>query len=242
MKGFFNRRVAPVWGVLWGCIGFGLQLWLQKTGLDASGLYIRNHIAAVLSFSLIPLALGTLLLCIRPLKGIRKTQDALPENVPSGFLSLAAAALLLFSGIRGTSLKPTGLETLRVWGTLLCGITIGAAGILSLMKKKVPFGIYAAIALFLILYVVGGHRIWSAEPQVSVFLFPLLAGAFLLISAYQQAALAAGCGHSALSTFFHAGAVYFCLTTLPQNGVFYCGMALWLLAQCPLPLLTEDRP
>lgn len=242
MKKIFTLRTAPLWAILWSCLGLGFQLWLKNSGLDAKGLYITNHPAAILSFSLILPALVTLMLCVRPLKTLRKGNDPLPAP-PSAVLSFFSAAVLLYCGIRGFGNDTTGLETVQNWGILLCALAVGAAGVFSLTQKAVPFGIYAAITLCFILFVVGSHRTWSAAPQIHIFLFPLLACAFLLLNAYQQTALAANCGHRAFDTLLNALALFFCLTALPLSGTFFGGAALWILAQqWPLLSAAGDRP
>lgn len=231
MKKVFNYRRAPLWALLWGVLGFVFQYLLQRTGLDHKGLYITDHPAAVCSFVLIPFAMTTFWLCCRPLKKQRKACESLPQKTPSPILGFAAAALLLFCGFSDLSGATEGLATLRILGAILCGLVIAVLSYLSLTKKKLPFGLYATIALLLIMFVVGNHRHWAAEPQVLVFFFPLMACIFLLLSAYQYAALAAGCGSRRLCCLFSSAGLYFCMTFLPQGGAFYGSMSLWLLAQ-----------
>lgn len=229
MKKFFNLHTATYWTMAFGALGYLAQDWLQQTGIDATGLYITRHPAATVSFLLIPVVLGLLYLCCQPLNKTGEAFSFSPSRL-YGLLGILAFCVLFVSGIRAFDTDASKFQQLCAWSKLLSGLCVGIITGISLTGKKPSYLLHAFLTLLLILIMVTNYRSWSSEPQLLVYFFPLMATAFLLLAGYQRTALAAGYGNSRIFCFFDLTGLFFCLMALPTGGIFFGGMAFWLLA------------
>lgn len=238
MKKLFNQYLVPCWAILFGGLGYGVQLWLQQSGLDEKGLYISGHIAAVLSFVLIPIALGILALSAKPFK--KAPKEALPAACPFlRFAGFIAAAVLLFHGITGIMAGISGLEGVFALFSFPCAVLMATATGLHLAGKKPSYLLYAGITVYLLLFFSNSYRHWSADPQLLNYFFPLIATVFSLLASYQRTCIAAGEGNKNTTLFFWYGALFFCLMALPTGNILIGGILFWLLADGYLPVREE---
>lgn len=230
MKKFLNLNTAPFLTMALGGLGLLTQQWLQQTGIDEKGLYISGHPAAAISFLFVPVALGILLFCCWPLAKKAGQHNGFPPSRLYGLLGILAFCVLCVHSIRELGAESTGFARICAWSKLLCGLCVGLITALSLAGKKPSYLFHAALTLFLIMIMVANYRAWSCETQLLVYFFPLMATAFMLLAGYQRTALAAGSGNHRVFCFMNMGGLFFCLMALPTGGLFFGGMAFWLLA------------
>lgn len=217
---------VPVAGIL-GALA-RRALYLSADG--RTGLLPYGH-AAQLILSLISLlAIAIIVLSCIPLKQANKYLFNFPAS-PIGAVGFgAAAAGMLVTGIGELILGGDGLAT-------ACALlSLPTAGILGFLahcrfrgqKPSVIFGL--GLCIYFMVFLVCRYRVWSANPQLEDYVFPLLASVCLLLASYQTAAFAVDSGSRRLYTAWRLAAGYFCLVSLPNcpSPVFYAAMAIWM--------------
>ena len=236
--------LAPVIGVVSALIGLYLQLWLQRAGFDEKGLLLPGHPATVTSMILMALVFAGAWLCLRPLTGEGFYEDLQPASPLAAIGCLAAAGAAGLEGLRLLQNRADILDTLigvlGVIGTLCMGI----AAWLRLKGKRPPVYLHGSLCLFLLLYLVNSYRTWNTQTQSLQFLFPLLALAFLGLTAYHRAALDGDAGNRRHFTFFQTGTVFLCGCAAPTgNRAFFLLLALWAVtASCNLTPIPQPNP
>ena len=112
------------------------------------------------------------------------------------------------------------------------GLVMFYSAFLKLCRKRLPYWLPAMLAVVLMLDTVAQCQAWGTEPQLQVYFFPLMASVFLILSAYQKTAYAAGRGNPKLLAFFSQSALFFCCLSLdtPQWPLF-AGMLFWAAVQ-----------
>ena len=101
------------------------------------------------------------------------------------------------------------------------------------------------ICLFFAFYMVGNTQIWSAQPQIEKYLFPMFACVTLSLGGYYRATFDANMSKRKPLLFFSLLALHFCISALPGNDDpwFYAAGAFWALSAIPTiypPKYTED--
>ena len=237
--------LAPVIGVFGALMYLCLQLWMLRSAVDARGLLITSHPTAVVSVLLPALALVGLFLCLRPLTGNGFYEDLQPASPLAAVGCFAAAlatapeAIKLFTAGQG--------DLLQTVGTVLGALAVLAmiiAGILRLLGKRPPAPLHGSLCLYLLVFLVNSYREWNTETQILRFFAPLLALAFLALTAYHRAALDGNSGNRRSFTFFQCGAMLFCGGAAAiSHSFFFLLLALWAAtAVCNLTPIPQPAP
>lgn len=245
-----KNLTLPKW-ILPGCIaagfaGYLLQLWLALTGIDEKGLLIAEHPANAMVFILTGIVLVGLFLWLR--RPLRKLSYAklFPASLPAAagcWIAAVGIALTIFH-------EPTGPLDRFALVSLLTGVAAIAAlvflGLRRWQGQRPHPALHSVVTLYLVLHLVSQYRFWSAETQLQVYFFPLMASVFLMLSTYHRATVDAGFGSLSTYLFFHYGALFLSLTAVcGQSPSFYMTMSLWLaLADCrpQPPVSTMSLP
>lgn len=239
----------PLFTLLAGLAGFFLRLWLFRTGIDDKGLLTADHPASTLVWVLTAITLPVLALCVRPLAPDTKYSQLFPANMWAGLGCILAAAGILYVNLRDLLLRQDAITVV----TLILGL-VAAAGLLILgycrwQGKRPSFWLQSAVTVYFMLHLVSQYRLWSSEPQLQVYFFPLLASVFLMVTAYHGAVLdAQKKGNRRWYVFSNQAALFFCCLSLQGiSWPFYLAMALWLATnlcslkpQAALPAQNEE--
>ncbi len=227
MKRFLKPGILP-WFTL-GCGGLGLvlRIWLYS-GVDHKGLLPVGHLGSALAYILTALVFGVLFLCVRQLN----PEGEYTRLFPAGFMG-AMGCVAGASGILAAAVcQYVSGDVLSLLSVILGFAAFGCLGKIGLhrLQGSRP-SVYAhmLVTVFLLFYTVGRCRGWGSEPQVQIYIFPLLACIFLMLTGYYQSALGA-CKNCIRQLVFCSQAAVFCccLSLNGEHPLFYMGMILYL--------------
>lgn len=244
MKNIFNSKLLPIFVTLLGLIGFLLRLWTLGDGPDAEGLYAAAPLAWVLLW-IVTAAVPVLIIAITWwLREPGKYSDNFPPSPIAatgtvlGALGILVTAIGHLSNNQETFAFITGLLGLVAGGLLI------AAAFARLKGSRPSFFCHASVCLFFAVQIFYQCRLWSNEPQITVFLFRFLAQVCVMLAAYQLCAFDADLGRRRPSLFWSLMSVYLCLLAMGdnQNLLFYGCMAIWLLTNlCSLRPIKKRK-
>ena len=228
MNNSLHRGIFPWFALFTGIIGLALQSWLFSS-VDGRGLLPSDHGATVISLLLLAATLG------RSLLVLNKTAPATAYDALFPRSSLAAAGIAIAATgmlISAFFTPATGILGLL---TPICGALAGGALLITAYCRFQGLQphclLHSAVAVFFIVRTMACCQGWGSEPQLQLYLFPLLASFFLLIAAYYRAELNVRQKNNRRYAFFSQGALMCCLSSaIHSQGLFYLSAALWLAA------------
>lgn len=232
MKKFLKPAWLPLFTLIAGLVGLGLRLWLFLGGTDEKGLLVAKHPAGILVFILTAIFLVVLALWVLPLNPVAKYQKLFPARPLAGIGCMAAAAGILYVDIRDLIARQDTITMI----TLVVGVIAAGAlvllGVCRWRGKRPSFWPRAAVTVYFMLHLISQYRLWSAESQLQVYFFPLMASVFLMLTAYHGAVLdSEKNGSRRFYVFTSQAALFFCFLSLQGNSwPFYLTMGLWQAA------------
>lgn len=244
MNRYLKPSFLPTGTLVAGTTGFLLRMWLMKTGEDARGLLVTTHPAHVLVFVLTALILGALFLCVRPLNATKRYLDLFPNSNLSGAGCIVAAVGILLVSFRDRSVRSDMVTTVCLALGFLAAICLVLVALCRFQRRRPVCYFHAVITLFLAAHLVSQYRLWSSEPQLQVYFFPLLSSVFLMLTAYHAAVLDAKKASRRWYVFCNQSALFFCCVSLwSENWLFYLTMAFWMFTSlCDLGVQpSEDQ-
>lgn len=205
--------LLPVATLLAGILGAVLRLWLQSANPE-SGLYSNDHIA---NWLLLILTAGVFVFLIIGTWNLVEANKYSFNYPPSMLRSLGCIAGTLALVVFNIGNLFSGGDTLMLI-TALLGV-LGAAGLgfigfCRLQGKHPNFLIHCVIILHLLLQLIGYYRLWSGEPQIQTYVFPLLATVFLMLAVYHSAMFDGNYGSRRAHTVTHLMAVFCCCVSV----------------------------
>lgn len=246
MNRYFKPSHLPFVTLAAGVLGLILRIWLKRTGTDGEGLLIPNHPAQILVFVLTALFLVYNLLCVRPLNAIKRYSDLFPEKWIPGIGCIFAAAGILTVIFRERTMRSDLVTAVCLWLGILSAICMIVLAVYRFRRRRPPCYFHVIITLFLMTHLISQYRLWSSEPQLYVYFFPLLASVFLMLTAYHHAVLDEKKHSRRWFVFCNQSALFFsCVSISGETGLFYLLMALWLFSglcslDVPSPEITEE--
>lgn len=232
MKRFPKTEYLSIFSIILGIIGMSMESWLLSD-MDNKGLLPYHHMGNTLAFILLAIVAGVCFCFLQNVKTAEDIAQMFPRS-PLAAGSLFAAAGMGFCALSGDVADPLSL-IVRILG-LASALALGYLGICRIKGKRPPFLLYGLIALFLIFRTLTYCRSWSAETQISVFFFPLLANLFLLVTIYYRAALEASMKNCRQFLFFRQLALFCCLVSISGGDwLFYLAGALWAATDFCIP-------
>ena len=245
MKKHLNSILLPLLTIGLGIFGALLRGIYFSSATDSQGLLQPFHPAQILLWVLTLGFAVFLLLNIRKLpQGAKYTFNFPLSPIHAIGDGVSGLGFLIFS----VSLFASETDPL----SLLCA-TLGLGSTIALIllglyrwKGTRPTPVFSIIlCVFLILRLISCYQLWSPNPQMEEYLFPLFANVFALLSCYYDATFTDSAGNRARHTFFHLFAVYCAIVSLPEcdNVVFYLTVCVFMLSNlCNLtPITTEKR-
>ena len=216
--------------MLTGALGFVLRTWLVATGVDHKGLLVDGHIAGTLSLILTGITLGLLFLWLRqPLKKCSQ-KNRFPASLPAAIGCWVAAAGVLFTELPQLQDGADRMALVSVAIATIAAIALGILGFFRLKGLPAKSVFHSVVTVYFLFRSVSMYRVWSAETQLHMYFFQLLASVFLLLTTYHRTALAEGAGQVNNWLFFQLGSVFFCLAAIcGDQPLFYLSMAIWML-------------
>lgn len=230
MKKIFKAASLPLFTVLTGLAGFGLRLWLFRTGIDEKGLLATNHPAGILVWILTALVIAVLALGTWKLTEISKYSRLFPGNKLAALGCILGAAGILYVNIRDLLQVKDAITIAALVLGVIAAVALILLGACRWQGKRPAFWLRSVMTVYFMLHLVSQYRLWSAESQLQIYFFPLLASVFLMLTAYHGAVLDAGKGGSRRwFAFGSLAALFFCCLSLQgASWPFYLTMALWM--------------
>ncbi len=225
-------------------LGFGLGIWLFYGGPDKKGLYVTNPPVMFAVLLLAVLLMLVLLLALLDAKNTFAYSGLFPASTVA-----AAGCFIAAVGIFATDifeLITADGDPIILFSSLIGFVAAGCFAFLGYTRKKGirPHPIFhTCIAVYFILHLISQYRTWSAETQLQVYLLPLLASVFLMLSLYYHTTLDAGHNNWRYYVFHNCCAQFFCCMALCSgNRVFYACLAAYAAtAHCTVEI-REPEP
>lgn len=245
MKRFLKPAILPYMVLVAGAIGMALRLWLLLSGTDGKGLLVEGHPAQILLWGLTAVVLALLFLLTGKLSKAPKYSFNYPPSVIGAAGAGIAALGVMLTSINELSAGGDTLATLCAGLGLLCTTLLA---VIALARWKgyrfsvLPHGI---ICVYAMLHLVCKYRLWSAEPQLMTYCFPLFCLAALTIAVFCRAGFDADNGNRRSLVISHLLTVFFGMLAIPGSAdwLFYLTVSIWMLTDlCDLtPVASEPK-
>ena len=221
MKKLFSHPLFYYIFALLGLGGMGLQFWYLQGGEDAKGLLTPWHPGEIGTYILLILALALTFASYR---------HAHSPKVPAKIRSVGAGLAALFTAVAAGNFA--GEQ--RYWMFMLSVLaTVSALYILWAHSKnrKPHYFSYSIFAICFMFYLLSRYQAYSAEPEITRYVFKILALVSMMMVFYQQAAIRAGTGHFHTYFFWRGMTLFLSLTAIPsaETPALYLSVALWLM-------------
>lgn len=241
-----KEYILPAIAAASGVLGALLEVWLLYLDRDGRGLIPEAHPAGLFLWVLGVLAAALLFLLTRKITGkVRSYVRTFPASVPGAVGSAIAAV-----GAAGL-----GLQSLLSRGdalTVICGVLgVLAAGSLGFtawarFRGFRPNAVFhTLVCLFFAAWTVSHYRLWSGDPRLAQYCFPLLANITMMLAAYHRAAFDLRMGNRRSYQLYRLLGVFCCITAIPAGGPAYGAFAAWMLlnpavSDTPAPKAAEQ--
>lgn len=236
MKKFFNPKILPWFTMGAGGLGLVLQLWYWA-GIDEKGLLPASHPALPLTYILMALVLAVVFLCVRKLPPVAKYSRLFPTGMGRAVGCAAAAAGVFYAGLCFLKISG-GLGIVTFAAGVVAAAAMALLAFLRIKGGRPTVALHTLLTVFLMLFTVCNCRDWGSEPQVQIYIFPLLACVFLMITGYHNTVLDVQKGGRVWLVFSNQAALFFCCLSLAGgNRFFYLTMIVYLA----LDLCSVDR-
>ena len=226
MKKYLRPQLLPPLTAILGILLLLCRTWLQLGGIDEKGLYISGHTADTISFLLLGIGILGIWLCVRGVSDFAAPKKRFPPSLTGAIGCIAGGVSIVLTGILE---KPQ--QTDIVWllslvtGCIAC-VCLLVIGYGRLKGRKPHYLLHCAVTVYFVVHLVSKYRSWSSEPQLQVFFFPLLAGVFLTLAAYQQVRAAGNITGS--SSMLHL-----CAASQVRHKI-RCSTAVWHYGHLPI--------
>ena len=89
---------------------------------------------------------------------------------------------------------------------------------------------YTVVVAFFVFHLLQQYRLWTQQPQLNSYLFPMFASVTLMLTAYYRACKDLGLSVRRRYFALSQTALFFCVLAIGGSSwVFYSTMAAWLL-------------
>ena len=221
MKKCFSHPLFYYSFALLGFGGLGLQFWYLQGGEDAKGLLTLGHPGQVGAYLLLALALVLSLISCRQIQSPR---------IPAKIRSLGTVLAALFFAVAAGSFVREGRYLLFALSALALVSTLYILWAHS-KSRRPHYLAYGIFVIYFMLYLLSRYQTYSAEPEISRYVFKILALVSMMMVFYQQTAIRAGVGRFRTYHFWRSMTLFLSLTAIPSAEVpaLYLATALWLM-------------
>jgi hypothetical protein len=244
MKKYLKPDLLPLLVLAAGVVGMLLQLWQYVGGTDEKGLILRGHISAILLVILTVFVLALILLGTWGLREGNQYRFNFPASLP-GCVGAGLAAIMIFVTAVGDLIAR---QDFLVLATGLAGLVAGASmvamSIGRLRGRQVCCLFPLAVCLFLMMHLICQYRVWSGEPQIQTYAFPLLGFVFLMLSVYHNAMFDYNCGSRRGHSLTHLMAIFLCCIAFVGSDhpwMYLCYIFWMLMDLCDLTPMPSSR-
>ena len=230
----------PWVSLLLGAVSLHLRYRLLIS-FDSHGLLPKYQFAGIASLLLLLLTADITFLSLRQMPPSSASRRRCP---PSRLAAIGSAIGGVGIGVSAFTVPVSGILGILIpaLGVLCAGALLYAA-YCRLIGLRTNCLFHGTMVLFLAFRILATCRGWGAEPQVQLYLFPLLGSLFLLLTCYYRAEADAMAGDYRKYLFFGQLALFCCLGCLPgDDWLFFLSAAIWLATDyCVLPGRRNHR-
>ena len=221
MKKIFSHPLFYYVFALLGLGGMGLQFWYLGSGEDTRGLLIPWHAGKIGTYILLVLALALTFASYR---------HAYRPKVAGKVRAVGAGLAAVFTAVAAGNFAGEQRYLMFMLSALA---TVSALYILWAHRKnrKPHYFSYSIFAICFMFYLLSRYQAYSAEPEITRYVFKILALVSMMMVFYQQAAIRAGTGHFRSYFFWRGMTLFLSLTAIPsaETPALYLSVALWLM-------------
>lgn len=224
MKNILKPIYMPFFSIFAGLIAMTLRFW-HFSQVDEKGLLLTGHIAVYLLFALLVTATVILWFFCRKLP--KKWESDFSGSVPAAICAFLSAIGLAVADIMEFIASNDAVTTVNfVLGILAAGALVWI-GMCRFSGVKAGIVSHSLLCVYFMLHLIVQYRLWSAEPQVLVYCFPLLASVCLMLCCYHRAELSITGDGLRKFLFLNQLGLLLCCMSLTESWLFYGSMALW---------------
>ena len=231
-----KTTLLPLFTAAFGAVGLLFRFWVHSAGTDAEGLVITGHPATTVMMLLLA-AMAVILAAVAIF--MEKTPTAFKRSTAGAVGCYIGAAGLLITAFLELSSMPAGREQMALADLAgVLSVLFGFASVVVLIlmgnrrKQGKPLNVwaYVVIVVFFVFHLLQQYQLWTRQPQINDYLFPLLGSVFLMLAVYHRACKDLGQSAEAQYLIFSQAAL-FCsmMSTTGQSKLFYITMAAWTL-------------
>ena len=228
-----KTTLLPLFTTAFGAVGLFFRFWVQTAGTDAEGLVIQGHP----SVTVMLLLFAAMAVILAAAAIFMDKAPSAPGKSTVGAIGcyIGAVGLLITAIIDIGSLEQTG-KISDIAGIL--NIVFGFASVVVMVLmgscrskgKALNIWAYTVIVVFFVFHLLYQYQLWTQQPQLSEYLFPLLGSVFLMLATYNRACKEFGQPAQVQHLIFSQSALFCAILAISsQSPVFYISMAAWTL-------------
>jgi hypothetical protein len=243
MKNLLKPKYLPELTIGLGVLGCFCSLWLHQNA-DDRALLNPLHPGAILLWILTALTIAAAVVLSRPPQSKMRYDRIFPKSIFG-----AVGTVLAGIGIAVTAYGELTAGTDHI--TTVTGIVglLAAAGLCYLAWSRFA-GIRphflggSVVIVYLMMHMLCRYRVWSAEPELLRFFFPLAATVCLTLAFFHRTAIIVGLSQRNQYLLFAMLGAFFALAAMPgsTDRFFLGGMFVWAVTdRCNLRV-RKPRP
>ena len=227
-KSIQNRLFYTVGMPLAGLAGLLLQQQAFRTGYDEKNLFLWGNPWTLTLLALCAVSMTALILVTnRSLAEGARYEALWTGNWLRGGLGILAGVMLAEDILY--SLEPV-TAAMKLMGFLAAG-SMAACGVCFGLKKRPLWVLDGIVSLYFILRLLTGYRMWGSSAHLEQYMFPMLAGAMLVLYAFHRAEADAGRIRRKKLVISGYGAMLGCfIAAAGGRSVFYLMAVIWILS------------
>lgn len=215
-------------GVALTCALTGLMTWVLRwrlfsTGVDEKGLLTAGHPLALITWLLTAAVVLLTALCFWKRQEKISVHGSPLSSLLRALAMGIACVLFLDQGILGKAAAAAAAVT-------------AVLSLLSLAdgKKKLPAAaVDIPMMIFFLLCLLCRYQVWSAEPEIQRYFYPLLALVCLMLATYQRSAILQGLAKGPCFLATGCLGVYFAFAAGADPGftAMFLSLGVWMFAE-----------
>ena len=232
-----KTSMLPLFTAFLSVVGIILRFWMHTAGTDSDGLLIKGHPSTTV-MAVVLVGLGLMLAVfaffsdrttVRPGKS---TPGAVGCYIGAvGLLITAVTELLSMSAMddgRAVSAMAGLLSVLLGFASVAVMVIMGNC---RKQGKSMNIWAYTVVIAFFVFHLLQQYQVWTRQPQLSSYLFPLFASVTLMLATYYRACKDLILTGQRQYLVLSQAALFFSVMSIGgKSWVFYCAMAAWMLS------------
>lgn len=231
-----KTTLVPLFTAFLGAVGMLIRFWIHTAGTDPEGLVIKGH-PSLTAMAVLLIGFGALLAVVAIFMDKAPTA---PHKSTVGavgcFIGAAGLLITAFTELIAMSAAQQQVSISQLSGVLSILFGFGSVAVFVLMGNRRKQGksmnvwSYAVIVAFFVFHLLQQYQLWTRQPQLSDYLFPLLDSVFLMLATYHRACKDLGQPAQWQYLVLSQAALFFSMLSMGgQSRVFYISMAAWML-------------